>query len=64
MGNNKIGIITYHKFNNCGSMLQAYALQRYLELSGYDAEIINYIIKDNKENKISIINNRIKKDFY
>lgn len=61
MGNNKIGIITYHKFNNCGSMLQAYALQRYLELSGYDAEIINYIIKDNKENKISIINNRIKR---
>ena len=53
MGNNKIGIITYHKFNNCGSMLQAYALQRYLELSGYDAEIINYIIKDNKENKIN-----------
>ena len=59
----KIGIITYHKFYNYGSMLQAFALQRYLEDNGADAEIINYTIKDNKENKGDILVSRLRRMF-
>ena len=38
----KIGIITIHKINNYGSVLQAYALQKACEDMGYEAEIIDY----------------------
>lgn len=39
----KIGIITFHASLNCGSMLQAFALQKVLcEKYGADVEIINY----------------------
>ena len=37
-----IGIITIHKINNYGSVLQAYALQRVCEDLGYKTEIIDY----------------------
>lgn len=37
----KIGILTFHASHNYGSMLQAYALQRYLESLGNKVEIIN-----------------------
>lgn len=37
-----VGIITIHKINNYGSVLQAYALQRVCEELGYSVEIINY----------------------
>lgn len=37
-----IGIITIHKINNYGSVLQAYALQKTCEDLGYNAEIIDY----------------------
>lgn len=37
----KVGILTYHSSDNYGSVLQAYALRKYL--SGFcDAEVINY----------------------
>lgn len=36
------GIITIHKINNYGSVLQAYALQKVCEEMGYKAEIIDY----------------------
>ena len=39
----KIGIITVQKSRNFGANLQAYALQKKLELMGYDAEIIDYL---------------------
>lgn len=39
----KAGIITIHKINNYGSVLQAYALQRACEEMGYETEIIDYI---------------------
>lgn len=39
---NNLGIITIHKINNYGSVLQAYALQRTCEDLGYEAEIIDY----------------------
>ena len=38
----KIGIITMHKVLNCGSALQAYALQQALREMGYESEIIDY----------------------
>lgn len=37
-----IGIITIHKINNYGSVLQAYALQNVCEKMGYHVEIIDY----------------------
>ena len=42
----RIGIITMHKVLNCGSALQAYALQRKLQQMGYDSEIIDYKYED------------------
>ena len=39
----KIGIITFHASNNCGSMLQAFALQRVItDKYGEDCEIIDF----------------------
>ena len=37
-----IGIITYHRVRNYGSVLQAYALQKYLQNCGHDVQIISY----------------------
>ena len=39
----KIGIITIHSDLNYGAALQAYALNTYLRIKGYESEIINYI---------------------
>lgn len=38
----KIGIITFHWATNYGAILQAYALQTYLENMGHEVWIINY----------------------
>lgn len=38
----KIGIITFHAAFNYGSMLQAYAMQTFLERQGHQVEIINF----------------------
>ena len=38
----KIGIVTIFKANNYGAELQAFALQKKLELMGYDAELVDY----------------------
>jgi hypothetical protein len=39
----KIGIITYHWAYNYGAVMQAYALQTYLEKRGHIVEFINYV---------------------
>lgn len=39
----RIGIITYHRSINYGSVLQAWATQTLLSVEGYDVEIIDYI---------------------
>lgn len=44
---NKIGIITIDKVNNYGAELQAFALQKKLELSGFQSEIIDYLYYKN-----------------
>lgn len=38
----KIGIVTFHASDNCGSLLQAYALQRILEDLGHTVEIVDF----------------------
>lgn len=38
----KIGTVTYHRANNYGAELQAYALFKYLKNLGYDVEIVDY----------------------
>lgn len=38
----KVGTLTFHKVNNFGAVLQAYALQKYLLQLNYNAEIIDF----------------------
>ena len=38
----KIGIITLHRAENYGSVLQAFALQKVLEHLNFDVEILDY----------------------
>jgi hypothetical protein len=57
----KVGIITFHKVNNYGAVLQAYALQKTIRKLGYECNIIDYGRKNLKdillwqENKITCI---------
>ena len=44
----KIGIITFHASFNYGSMLQAWALQTFLEKQGHEVKIINFRQKSQK----------------
>lgn len=57
----KIGIITFHASHNCGSFLQAYALQRFLIKNNFDVEVINYS-NDGQQQLYKIVfkNNSIK----
>lgn len=59
----RAGIVTFQGSNNCGSLLQAYALQKYLMSKlEFDTEIINFSNKNQKEMyAIFNKNNRIKK---
>jgi len=38
----KIGIITFHRANNYGAVLQCYALQEILIILGYDVKVVDY----------------------
>lgn len=38
----KIGILTYHRAENYGALLQAYALRTYLQQQGYEASFVDY----------------------
>lgn len=57
----KIGIVTFHWATNYGAVLQAYALQTYLENSGYQVEIINYVPFRNKF--VTTISRLLKRNF-
>ncbi len=39
----RVGIITFHRLHNYGSVLQAYALNKYLRNLGYDVKTIDYV---------------------
>lgn len=45
----KIGILTFHASYNCGSMLQTYAMQTYLNKLGYNCEVINFSTEAQKK---------------
>ncbi len=49
MNNKRVGIITFHNSYNCGSMLESYAIHKYLLKKGIDNEIINFSNKGQKE---------------
>lgn len=53
----KVGILTFHRANNYGAVLQCYALQETIKALGYDVEIINY-----KQPYIETVYKPIKKD--
>lgn len=38
----KVGVLTYHDSDNFGSVLQAYAINEYINSLGYDCKIIDY----------------------
>lgn len=47
--NKKIGILTLSAADNCGSLLQTYALQTYLKkATGLEVEVINFVYKQSK----------------
>lgn len=46
----KIGILTFHRAENFGAVLQAYALQSYLENEGYEVIFIDYRCKSIENN--------------
>lgn len=54
----KIGILTFHWATNYGAVLQAYALQTYLESQGHNVEIINYKPKQYNDTIWQFIRNR------
>lgn len=57
----KVGIITFHASHNCGSFLQSYALQKFLLNNKFEAEIINFSNKGQRElYKVTFKNNSIK----
>lgn len=41
----KVGIVTFHRSYNYGSVLQAYALQKYLMNNGFDVKTIDYVME-------------------
>jgi len=48
----QIGIITYHSTVNFGSVLQVYALSRFLSELGHDVYIINYFLTASQSRKL------------
>ena len=55
-----IGIITYHNYNNYGTMLQAFALQHAIANMGYEAEIIDFK-QNNSLSRVEMIKLRLKR---
>lgn len=45
----KVGIMTFHAAHNYGSVLQAYATQKTIEELGYQSEIINYRLNNQRQ---------------
>jgi len=60
-----IAIITFHCSYNYGSVLQAYALQTYLESQGHNVKIIDYVLSsDFKQYKLLRFDRYLKKPQY
>lgn len=59
----KVGVLTFHSAHNNGSVLQAYATQKAIEILGYDCEIINFRLTA-QEDFYSLYRNRFGKKNY
>ena len=60
----KIGIVTWFHHKNYGTILQAYALQKFLKNNGYDCSMVNYIPTVKKKNNRKIKYKQFKKKNY
>ena len=61
----KIGILTYHRVFNFGSLLQTYALQHYLEGKSCNVEVIDYYpSRLQKKELLFHVNPKWRKPFY
>lgn len=49
----KIGVITWFKYENYGTVLQAVAMQKYLKSQGYDVELVDFEADDSYKRKKS-----------
>ena len=49
----KVGILTFHRSNNYGAVLQAYALQTVLDQLGITSQIIDYVRHEKEESVFS-----------
>lgn len=58
----KIGILTLHRANNYGAVLQCYALQQTLVSLGYDAWVIDYRQPDTEQSYSPISPERLKRN--
>ena len=53
----KVGVITWFSYDNYGSILQAYALQRTLKNHNYQSDLINYYPRNIRVNLFNRIKN-------
>lgn len=60
----KIGIITWFRHENYGTVLQAIALQKYLRKNGYSVELVDFHIQDEIQLKKKNNSNFIQKNYY
>lgn len=58
----KIGILTFHRADNLGALLQVYALQKKIEDLGYEAVIIDYRCKTIEEAYVYSVVPKIRKN--
>ena len=59
----KIGILTYHRAENYGALLQAYAMRTYLQSLGHEVEFVDYWPKYHSDYfKISEVSFRLFQD--
>lgn len=52
----RIGIVTWFSYENYGTVLQAYALQRFLRDKGYNCELLNYLPEKSLGTKTNVGN--------
>lgn len=47
----KIGIVTWFRYENYGTVLQAIAMQKFLKKTKNNVELLNFELEDGKKNK-------------
>lgn len=57
----KIGIVTWFRYENYGTVLQAIAMQKFLKKTKNNVELLNFELEDGKKNKKNNKANLMKK---